>query len=78
MKFVRREITVEGQGYRPRRLFIDNEIINVRSRLDFWVVQSNWWSGDTRRIYLLLETDAGILEVYTDGCGRWVLFRRQD
>ena len=78
MKLVGKTIRVEGTRYRIERLFVDDDVIQVFRRIDFWVVQSGWWSDEIRRIYLLLETDVGLLEVFTDGDGYWVLFRRLD
>ncbi len=78
MKLLNTPITVEADGHILTRIYHGNEIITVRRRLDFWRLQSDWWHKEEVRTYQLLETDSGILEVYRDGEGRWVLARRQD
>ena len=80
MRLVNKPINVELEGagrYRPHTLHTHLGPLHVRSRLDFWVVQTKWWGGEIRRVYLLLETSEGIVEVYTDGEGWW-LWRIED
>ena len=80
MRLVNKPINVELEEesrYRPRTLHTHLGTLHVRSRLDFWVVQTKWWGGEIRRIYLLLETSHGVVEVYTNG-ERWWLWRIED
>lgn len=68
---------VEGSRHRPRLLHTSIGTLKVKQRLDFWVVQTNWWGNEVRRVYLLLDTSGGMVEVFVDG-DRWWLHRLQD
>ena len=68
----------EGSRHRPRLLHTPIGTLSVRQRLDFWVVQTNWWGKEVHRIYLLLDTSGGMVEVFVDHSEDWWLHRVQD
>ncbi len=79
MRLVDEEITVEldGSRYRPRLLHTSGGRLKVHRRLDFWRVRTRWWSNEVSRVYLLLETSGGIIEVFVDG-EKWFMRRVMD
>lgn len=80
MKIRDRPIEVElaeGSRYRPDLLLTDFGHLRVTARLDFWVVRTAWWNREVHRIYLVLATTGGVVEVYIEE-GQWYLHRVQD
>lgn len=79
MRLVEEKIDVELDGtlYRPSLLHTPTGTLKVHRRLDFWRVRTRWWSNEVSRVYLLLETSGGIVEVFVDG-EEWFMRRVMD
>lgn len=80
MKLRNTPITVDlapGKAYVPTVLHTDFGRLQVIERLDFWVVQTAWWAGEVKRVYLRLRTSGGVVDVYCED-GEWWLGRVMD
>lgn len=74
MKRVLEPVEVRTRRNRPHLIRRGRQLIDVRQVLDWWVVQSRWWAHEERRIYFLVVTSTGTLELYRQG-DAWVLTR---
>ena len=87
MKSILEPVTVKHQRNRPYLIRWRGSLYEVRLILDWWVVQSNWWtSQEERRIHfrvavrpLIISGGAqtGVLELYRSG-NDWMLTRLID
>lgn len=74
MKLLNLPIQVDAPSGRPERIRWKDRILPVRQTVDFWVLQSRWWSKHERRVYFLVDTPRGQAEIYRSG-ERWILAR---
>lgn len=64
MKFINAPASVDVHNGVPRQIRWARRTYRVRRLLDYWILQSRWWSREEKRVYFRLETDRGVVEVY--------------
>lgn len=70
-------IQVETTKGWPVRFDWRDRTVRVHQPIDYWIRESRWWAEPEKRIYFLLDTDAGALEIYRSDSS-WVLTRQMD
>lgn len=69
MKLYLEPITMTFRHGTPHYLEWRGQCYTVLKLMDRWTAEGSWWHEPYRRLYLLLETDRGIIEVFRAGTG---------
>lgn len=78
VKLINEPIEMKTEGRRPRLFRWRGRLYDVRALLDYWVLQSKWWTGrEERRVYMKVYTNRGTVEIYRSG-EKWVLAKVYD
>ena len=77
MKRVDRPVEAIVKKGWPSHIERESKVYITRQVVDFWIVQSRWWSKEERRIYFRLWTNRGTIEVYRSN-DLWVLSKLLD
>ncbi len=77
MKRINESAQVITENRRPKIVIWGKRRFTVTRVVDFWIRQSRWWGKEEKRVYLLLNTDHGLIEVYRRD-ETWILSRLFD
>jgi hypothetical protein len=77
MRLIHEPITVTHHHGIPQHLVWRNTAHTVLDILDSWSSRRQWWTHDEARRYLLVRTNAAVMEIYSTH-NRWMLSRIAD
>ena len=77
MRVLEEPIRVWTRNITPTLIKRGHSVYHVKRLMNYWVIQGKWWVNEERRLYMRLETDRGMMEIFCRE-NEWILSKIWD
>lgn len=80
MKIINENIIVQpdpATKWLPGLIEWEHRVCVVEQVVDYWKIETQWWGKPVERLYVIVMTDHGIMEIFRER-DFWTLYRIHD